>query len=780
MDIDIKIGNRRLAITTGKKAEADAPWTPSKVGFGPSEPLRPASAEEPIRREDYMVGRNVLFTPRAAEPRSITYSQMRNLADAYDILRSVIEKRKDELKGLEWDIGPALGHETEDVKKAVAEMRDFWQSPDGDASFDQWLGVLSEDLFVIDALSLYINKDKKGKVKSLDTIDGSTIWMLVDDRGRIPNPPEPAYEQNIKNFPRTWWTKDELIYRPYNLRSMGLYGFSHVESIILTVNIAFRREVQFLEWFRSSNLPAALIQAPETWTPQQIVEWQTNFDNLLAGNLAARSRVNLVPGGGGPPAIFQPLTFDAKFDEWMARVVCARFGVSPTPYVAQVNRAQAQTMEESSKEESLVPIMQHLKGLFDFIIQKHMGHPELQFVWTEVQHYKLQDAQLDDLLVKSGMTTIDDVRRSRGQEPYAGGLGAKPMIWTQAGPMLLEDVVNRKLTAKPLAPGETGEPGVRPGDEKHPIDKTPQDDVEDDKEPAENETAEEVKAELKDWEKFAINRLGKKSTRKFETKVIPHFYADKLEAKVQACATPQAIKALFGTEAAKVAYWEGFVRDTESFEPKAITNLKNMFRAQFKEVIQNLKNAKDANVKLFDRDKAIRDYTQAMAGISKSAITNAVRQAAALMKPANPHTATKQGAFEAVNEAAMRWLTTRIKWAAEQISDETEKLLRDQLLTGFGEGESIPQLAERVQDTFAEFDSVRSERIARTEVIAASSQGAVESYKDAGLTQSEWYPAMDERECALCESLAGVHDLAEKYTPPAHPNCRCVLLPVLD
>ncbi len=474
------------------KAEADAPWTPSTVGFGPGEPLRPGAAEEPIRREDFLVGRNYLFTPRAAEQRAITFAQMRNLADSYGILRTIIEKRKDELKGLEWDIAPAVGYEDkhEELQDAISKMRAFWQFPDKEASFDQWLGILAEDIFVIDALSLYINHDKKGDVISLDTIDGSTIWMLVDDRGRVPNPPEPAYEQNVKNFPRTWWTKDELIYRPYNLRSQGLYGFSHVESIILTVNIAFRRELQFLEWFRSSNLPAALVQAPESWTPQQIAEWQTQFDNMLAGNLAARSRLNLVPGGAGQPVIFSPLTFDARFDEWLARVICARFGVSPTPYVSEVNRAQAQTMEEASKEESLVPIQQHFKALFDFIIQKHMKQPSLQFIWTETQHYRLQDAQLDDLLLKSGVITLDQVRRNRGDEPYEGEIGSKPMVWTAGGPLLLEDIVNRRLPSGPGggAPAPGGAPAGTATLE------TPQDGVEEDKQPKADEVAEQIKA----------------------------------------------------------------------------------------------------------------------------------------------------------------------------------------------------------------------------------------------------------------------------------------------
>lgn len=776
---------KSLVTYDGKKAVESAPWTPSEVGFGPSEPMRPAAPTEPIRREDYMVGRNVLFTPRAAEGRAISYAQMRNLADSHSILRTIIEKRKDELKGLEWDIAPALGYEDDDLEAACTAMREIWQFPDKESSFDQWLGILAEDLFVCDTLCIYINRSKKRDILSLDTIDGTTIWMLVNDKGRIPDPPEPAFEQNVKNFPRTWWTKDELIYRPYNLRSQGLYGFSHVESIILTVNIALRRDIQFLSWFTDSNLPAALVQAPQDWTPQQIAEWQTDWDNLLQGNIQARSRLHLVPGGAGQPVIFSPLTFDARFDEWLARVICARFGVTPTPYVAAMNRAQAQTMEEASKEESLVPIQQHFKALFDLLIQspRYMNHPELQFIWTETQHYKLQDAQLDSLLLHDGAITLDDIRRTRGQEPYDNDIGSKPMIWTGSGPVLLEDVINRTVPQRPPLPSGSGNPDnpAAAGDLKKPQPaelETPQDNIEDDKEPGADEQADQIKAELKSWERFEKNREGKKTVRFFQAKAIPPGLAKRIQHQLDTRPRSE-LKAIFGAEAAKVAYWEGFVRNTEAFEPKAITQLRAMFRTQYKEAIEKLKTSVGPETQLLDRQRALQAYYSAMLPTTRQAMEKGASDAADGIKPTPPH-ASKQGFPHAVNEAALAWLKKRIEWAAAQVADETEKALRDALLAGYAEGEGIPDIADRVRDVFDGFDAVRAERIARTEIIAASSQGAVEIYKAAGITQSEWYTAMDERECELCETLAGVHDISEQYTPPAHPNCRCVLLPVLE
>ena len=745
------------------KAQADAPWTPTNVGFGPGEPLRPAAPEEPIRREDYMVGRNVLFTPRAAEPRAVTYAQMRNLADSYGILRTIIEKRKDELKGLEWDIAPANGHEKEDLKKPIQDMKEFWQFPDKENSFDQWIGILAEDTFVTDTLCFFVNKSKKGEVISLDPIDGTTIWMLVNDKGRIPDPPEPAYEQNVKNFPRTWWTKDDLIYKPYNLRSMGLYGFSHVESIILTVNIAFRREMQFLEWFRSSNLPAALVQAPESWNPQQITEWQTDFDNLLAGDLAARSRMHLVPGGAGQPVIFQPLTFDAKFDEWLARVICARFGIAPTPYVAQVNRAQAQTMEEASKEESLVPITQYFKALIDYVIQRHMKHPELQFIWTESQHYRLQDAQLDDLQLKAGLVTPDDIRRNKGLEPYPNGIGSKPMVFTASGPLLLENVIKGDVS-------KAGGGGPVPSGN---ID-TPQDGVEEDKQPHTDEMADQVKAELKDWEHFALNRLGKKSVRPFETKVLPLVLANSIQVRLASCQDTTNIKSLFPVEAMKVAYWQGYVRDIEAYEVKAVHRLKDMFHAQCKEALASLNSGAKAD--LISHDKAVQSYSTAVKTPMEESMARGARDAQDLIKPINPHSAKQI----AIPTFALTWLNTRMAWAGNEVTNETELMIRGALTQGYASGDSMFDMADRIRAVFDQCDQVRAERIARTETIAASSQGAVETYKQAGIVNNEWYPALDDRECELCASLAGVHPISEMYTPPAHPNCRCVLLPVLE
>ena len=539
----------------------EAIWKPSTVGFNPGEPIRPSSPMESPRREDYSVARNTQWAPRQEENRIVTYSQMRTLSRIDGVLRTIIEKRKDEIKALEWDIviRPECnngGDFTSDIRAA----HKFWDKPDLEYSFDQWLGMLLEDAFVVDAPTLFKERDRLGRFRSLQIIDGTTIKVLVNDAGRIPSPPQLAYEQIIKGQPRTGYIRpvkglnpfiatkpevfldmqaevytnfNELYYRPFNLASDGVYGFSHVESIIMAINIMLRRTQSFLEWFKSGNIPQALIPSPDLWTPEQIQAFQAKFDLYLKGNLDARSGAIFIPGGAGSPTSLNQLTFDALFDEWLARIYCARFGVSPTPYVRSNNRSTAETMEEASKDEGLVPIMQYLKVWFDDIMNDCLGMPHLQFIWTPGQNYGPNESSVDMADLNSGAATLDEIREKKGRQPYANGIGAKPMI----GGQLLEDIISGKAQAQ--GPVSAGGGGMF--DKKNPFNLSLGEET-----PGPFELSlRAMTDELNDWQRFQINRLGKKSARQFEVKAIPEALAIPIAKSLERCNTPAAIKEVF-------------------------------------------------------------------------------------------------------------------------------------------------------------------------------------------------------------------------------------------
>lgn len=269
--------------------------------FGPGDPLPPQAQEQAKGRQlDYKVTQNIVRTQRDGETNTgVDFTTMRALADGYDLLRLVIETRKDQMSKMKWniklkekiakqqkaeerqakakeqaaapppkppEIDPATGmHKPQpapvhipEVPKAdprIEELEQFFAFPDGEHDWDTWLRALLEDLFVIDAPTLYPRLTNGGDLYALELIDGTTIKRVIDETGRTPMPPEVAYQQILKGMPAVDYNRDELIYKPRNVRTNKLYGFSPVEQIIMTVNIALRRQIHQLQYYTEGNTP---------------------------------------------------------------------------------------------------------------------------------------------------------------------------------------------------------------------------------------------------------------------------------------------------------------------------------------------------------------------------------------------------------------------------------------------------------------------------------------------------------------------------------------------
>ena len=86
------------------------------------------------------------------------------------------------------------------------------------------------------------------------------IKRVLDVTGRTPLPPDPAYQQILKGIPAVDYSSDDLVYMMRNPRVSRIYGYSPVEQILTTVNIALRRQMSQLEHYTSGNVPEALAQ----------------------------------------------------------------------------------------------------------------------------------------------------------------------------------------------------------------------------------------------------------------------------------------------------------------------------------------------------------------------------------------------------------------------------------------------------------------------------------------------------------------------------------------
>jgi hypothetical protein len=244
--------------------------------FGPLNPLTPIAPPDVAgRRFDFPPGYNIVTRPRAYEP--VGFHELRAFADAYDLLRLVIETRKDQMERQRWRIRPRATKLARrnaavdaDMSARIAAIESFLQKPDGVTRWKTWLRSLLEDMFVIDAATLYCQRTRSGQLCALAQLDGATIKRVIDDWGRTPLPYvdadgatvcPPAYQQVLK------------VYRPRNVRAHRVYGYSPVQQVLMTVNIALRRQLWQLDYYSEGSIPDALIGVPNGWIVEALVKW---------------------------------------------------------------------------------------------------------------------------------------------------------------------------------------------------------------------------------------------------------------------------------------------------------------------------------------------------------------------------------------------------------------------------------------------------------------------------------------------------------------------------
>lgn len=393
--------------------------------FGPSEPIKAVAPEGTAGRQfDYGSGVNLNNTPRQGE--LYGFAVMRTLADSSDLLRVIIERRKDQIVRMDWTIkvkdkAGTVGDESSTPDPRCEEVEQFFSFPDREHDWATWLRMLLEDLLVIDAPTIYPRKTKGGQLYSLDPVDGATIKRVLDVYGRTPLDGETAYQQILKGMPAVDYAFDELFYLPRNPRTHKVYGYSPVEQIINIITLALNRQTYQTSYYTHGSTPDLIFEVPAEWSAEQTKQFSDWWNNLLSGNLQERRRTQFVPKGAKPIDTKEKALTD-QADEWIARVACFAFGISPQGFVKEVNRATAETAQQASQSEGLAPLMMWVKSMMDRIIKVYFGD-DLEFVWQSDEMVSPKDqAEIDSKYVAANILTADEVRSKRF------GLGALPKL----------------------------------------------------------------------------------------------------------------------------------------------------------------------------------------------------------------------------------------------------------------------------------------------------------------------------------------------------------------
>jgi hypothetical protein len=793
----------KITVSYGQTNATGSDW------FGPLAPMKPtAPAAVAGRQYDFQSGYNLNQQPRSYE--AVTFTTLRGLADGYDLLRTVIETRKDQIERMDWSIRVREDKgSSKKVKQNSPEAEaamEFFKKPDGFHTWAEWLRMLLEDVFVIDAPAIFVEKSIGGKLLKLHPMDGGTIKRVIDDWGRTPTLPiaeldangnatgkmvqPPAYQQVLKGLPAIDYTVDELIYKPRNMRTNRAYGYSPVEQIIMTVNIALRRQMFLLSYYTEGNIPEALVSVPETWTGSQIAEYQVYFDQMLSGDLGARRRLKFVPSGVGKGIVpTKEVVLKDEFDEWLARIVCFAFSVSPTPFIKQMNRATAGSQKEQSDEEGLAPILAWIKSLIDMILSDLLGKPGLEFAWGE-------DTQIDPAVeetilsgyAKSAVLTLNEARKRLGEDPYSDPAADQPMVLTATGYVPLsayEDAQNKAAAdakaasdalavhaaagTSPVAGGNAAGGSADQGDEpSHGA--------------AGKSGSKPVKGDAQKHDHAHVSPFNKRSKGVVALTPIPfdrkatrgaiagiHHrlivtlgrWRTSLAAQVRKALEARGIEKNERDDADEIA-----AAITAELEFDGLTALANEIGVDLSDVVTDSVNQVIAQMGVTDRSDLVNQVNEKAVAIARD---------------------------RAAEMVGMRWgddgslvENPDAQWA---ITQSTRDALRDVIASGLQDNIGISSIIDNIED-MGGFSRERAELIAETEVRRANSQAALDGYTaardDLGIEMmKEWL--LGEAPCDICQGNAdqGPIPLEEPFesgddAPPGHPNCECALSPVVN
>ena len=747
--------------------------------FGPSTPIQPTAPPEIRGRAfDYPIGYNLHSQPRKSEP--ISFATLRTMADALPILRVAIETRKDQIDAMAWTIKPKEGNTRQKITgnylTRIKPIEAFLSFPDKTNTFSAWLRCLLEDMFVIDAATIYPRLTKGGQLYSLDIIDGSTITRIIDESGRTPLAPDIAYQQILHGIVAGAFNRDELLYLPRNIRPHKLYGFSHVEQILLTINIALQREMHTADFYKSGTTLPGIATVPAEWTPEQIEQFQNYFDSAMEGNSAQRNKIKFVANGTQYTAIgHQPLK-DA-YDEWIARVICYTFSLPPTPFINSNNRSTAEVQQNSGMSEGLSPLKMWVKNFINAIILRYFDANDLEFAWVEDATFNEADRALADASdVKTGIRSIDEVRDARGLDP----IGIENALLTATGIIPLKHAFDAALK-----PDNQHKPA------QQPIPET-----------ASATTSSESGGNASDETATTkLNSLFKKSpqskTITVKTPSLDRSLAVLAQERLYKAtttvlarvgqSTAREVKAQLG-EVAKAAYdtntdQEGErsgLSDAEA-DQKADAILATLdlagflflIPAAFSEIRTVAVDSVDYVLKpLFD-DVTVTigaDAEQKLVGvINQKAIEWARARSAELVGMAY----NSEGVLVVSDAAQM------------SIVETTRATIKDIIVKGLSDNIGRQAIADNIASSLA-FSPERALLIAETEIARANEYSSLlsmlEIAQQVGLsTTKSWATAQDERVChGLCEAneAEGKIDINDNFQSgdpcaPAHPRCRC-------
>jgi phage portal protein BeeE len=406
-------------------------------------------------------GRAGISAPHSALPKP-TPVNLRRFAET-PVARRAINVIKDRIAGMRWRIQPRSGRAFDELPDGPARIRaltENFEAPNPDDSFRSLVEQVLEDVIVggfgAIEIDLMDSNHTPSAISHQETnqrsisgaqndprwagvsvangsltypgplvmwpVDGATIRILPDWDGR---PDSPRYVQVTGAYGpagQIVLNDDELSYIRLNPRTHTPFGLGRVEVAFETIN-AFLSAHRYAGRLASNSVVqyAMWLQGMTPTTHERLIRW---WQDEIEGT----GRVPIMSTEAKPEVLRFAEGNDADlrlaWQEFLIRVIADAFDL-PAQFlgvVGDVNRATAEAMNEIAFRSAVVPTARLMaEYLTRDAIGKKLGWHDLEFVFTDVDATdEMEQAQIDEILLKNGIVTVNEVRRARGLAEIIG------------------------------------------------------------------------------------------------------------------------------------------------------------------------------------------------------------------------------------------------------------------------------------------------------------------------------------------------------------------------
>ena len=336
------------------------------------------------------------------------------------IARKAINTIKDRIAGMRWRIQVRSGRSqvAEDTAARIEMLTRMFEQPNPDDSFRSMCEQVLEDVIVggFGALELQKTGDAE-KPLLLWPVDGATIRLRTDWNG---DATAVRYVQEGRYGGTPLELADrELSYIRLNPRTHTPFGLGRLEVAFETIH-AFLGAHRYAANLASNSVAqyALWMQDMDATQHERLIRW---WQDEIEGTgkvpiLTAETRPEVLRFGGGTDADLR-----LQWQEFLIRVIAAAFDLPPLflGVEADVNRSTAGELSDAAFRTAVVPTAKLLaEHLTRDVLGKALGFEDLEFVFADVDApNEMEQAQLHEILLRSGVLTVDEVRAMRGLAP---------------------------------------------------------------------------------------------------------------------------------------------------------------------------------------------------------------------------------------------------------------------------------------------------------------------------------------------------------------------------